>query len=339
MSRLPAYHSLLILCFLSLGGWGHILPAQTPSRATTDKAQKILQRNGFLLKDLRVPPEAILSGGPPKDGIPSIDRPVFVLADQADYLEEEDQVLSVSWKGETRAYPLRILDWHEIVNDEFDGQRIIVTYCPLCGSGMSFVGEVNGKSRTFGVSGLLYNSDVLMYDRETESLWSQIMASSVAGEESGTKLAFVPTRMMRWKMWKQQFGTGKVLSPETGYDRPYKEVAYAQYRSSDRVIFPLTHRRNTVPQKEWVLGIAYQGKAIAYPFRELKKLKGPLGGELGGIAYTVRFDAATRSAFVQMEEERSVQIKVLTLYWFAWYAFHPETDVYRWKKEKKKPEK
>jgi len=126
-----------------------------------------------------VPTSEILSGGPPKDGIPALLDPKWILPTEADFMKDEDRVLALVHKGEAKAYPIKILNWHEIVNDTVGGKPVFVSYCPLCGSGMAFEATLQGKPYTFGVSGLLYKSDVLMYDHQTESLWSQILQEAV----------------------------------------------------------------------------------------------------------------------------------------------------------------
>jgi hypothetical protein len=140
--------------------------------------------NGFKLTDLRIERDAIKSGGPPRDGIPSIDAPKFITPDKADFMKDDDIVLSYTHGETTRAYPLRVLVWHEVVNETIADKPILVTYCPLCGTAMIFDRKVGDKVRTFGVSGLLYQSDVLMYDREDESLWSQLKMEAVSGSQA-----------------------------------------------------------------------------------------------------------------------------------------------------------
>ena len=144
--------------------------------------------NGFDLSNTTLPREEILHGGPPRDGIPALSDPKLIAAEAASYLEPTSRVVGITLKGKSRAYPIAILNWHEIVNDEIDGQRFAVTYCPLCGTAVTFDATIDGTPTDFGVSGLLYNSDVLLYDRDTESLWSQILGQSVSGERVGTRL-------------------------------------------------------------------------------------------------------------------------------------------------------
>lgn len=142
-----------------------------------NSASFAVEKNGFDLTGSLIPAEQILAGGPHLDGIPAIDQPNFVNAHAADFLENDDRVLGLDYKGVKRAYQIRILNWnwHEIVNDQVGREAITITYCPLCGTGLVYSGNMGGKAHQFGVSGLLYNSDVLLYDRSTGSLWLQIL--------------------------------------------------------------------------------------------------------------------------------------------------------------------
>ena len=190
-----------------------LLLALTLLVATTSTAQT---RNGFDISNLSIPADEVLHGGPPKDGIPAINEPNFVSATEADFLQPEDRILGVHRNGIARAYAIRILNWHEIVNDQFGDEKIAITFCPLCGTGMAFKANVGGQDRSFGVSGLLYNSDVLLYDRESESLWSQIARVAVSGELIGTELEMVAVSHTSWADWQQRYPDSQVLSTETG---------------------------------------------------------------------------------------------------------------------------
>ncbi len=170
---------------------------------------------GFDVSNRSVPRHEMRSGGPGRDGIPSIDAPRFVSVSEADYMQDEDLVLSVTRGGETRVYPFRILVWHEIVNDRIGDEAFMVTYCPLCETAMVFDRTVDRKLLEFGVSGLLYQSDVLMYDRETESLWSQLGMEAVSGPMRGRTLTWLPAQQMTWARWKTEYPEGRVLSMQT----------------------------------------------------------------------------------------------------------------------------
>ena len=183
-------------------------------------------RNGFDLSDALISATEILPGGPPRDGIPAIDKPKFINAAEVDYLADDDRILGVFRNGVAKAYPIRILNWHEIVNDRLQDEAVAITFCPLCGTGMAFQARVDGQAKLFGVSGLLYKSDVLLYDRETESLWSQISRQAVSGPMKGQRLAMVPTSHTTWADWRERHPDTQVLSLDTGYSRNYNRNPY-----------------------------------------------------------------------------------------------------------------
>jgi hypothetical protein len=190
--------------------------------------------NGFDLDGALVSAEEILFGGPPKDGIPAIDKPVFVKASQARSLREDDRVLAITRNRISKAYPIRIMNWHEIVNDQFGDEGIAITYCPLCGSGIAFRADVAGQTLKFGVSGLLYNSGVLLFDRQTRSLWSQILAKAVTGPMKGNNLRAIPITHTSWAVWRKLQPDTFVLTEETGFRRDYTGNPYAGYENVKR---------------------------------------------------------------------------------------------------------
>lgn len=280
--------------------------------------------NGFSLDDALVAEDQIKRGGPPRDGIPSIDKPEFVSVNAVDYLKADDRVLGLVINNEARAYPVSILNWHEIVNDEFAGQAVAISYCPLCGTGMAFVPELPVKD--FGVSGLLYNSDVLLYDRETESLWSQILAQAISGPLKGRKLKTVPLTHTSWQDWSIRHPDSLVMSINTGYTRDYSKSPYAGYEKSNRIFFPVAASDGRFHSKEWVLGVNVEGSYKAYPFSELAKTSSPVTDSIAGYRIEVSFDRENRSAVAR--DEKGNEIPAVTSYWFAWYAFHPDTRVF-----------
>jgi hypothetical protein len=284
-------------------------------------------RNGFDLAGALVPAEEILQGGPPKDGIPAIDRPAFVGARDATNLRPDDMVLAIVRNGIAKAYPIRILNWHEVVNDRFGADDIVITFCPLCGSGVAFESKAGGRALRFGVSGLLYNSDVLLYDRETQSLWSQIRAQAVAGPLKGGRLAAVPVLHTTWADWRVRHPDSLVLSQKTGYSRDYNGDPYAGYEKSAELMFPVRFRAEGYHPKERVLGIVLDGKAKAYPFVELAKGAGEIADTVAGRAVRIRYSREHQSA--EAFDAKGQPLVATTLFWFAWAAFHPETELYR----------
>ncbi|MEO5698942.1 MAG: DUF3179 domain-containing protein, partial [Casimicrobiaceae bacterium] len=256
--------------------------------------------NGFDLHGALVPPDQILSGGPSKDGIPAIDHPRFVPGDAAK-LAPGDRILGVVRSGIAKAYPVRILNWHEIVNDRFGDEPIAVTYCPLCGTGVAYRGRAGGIDTTFGVSGLLYNSDVLLYDRTSESLWSQILAQAISGPLKGQKLTPVAMTHTSWSDWRMRHPGTLVLTTDTGYVRDYSRDPYQGYESSPNVIFPVASTDERFPPKETVLGLIVSGTRKAYAFSELSralgdKTRGVIVDRMGDTALTIRFDREHRTA-------------------------------------------
>lgn len=281
---------------------------------------------GFDLSNAIIPVNEIKDGGPPKDGIPAIDKPEFKRA-SAMQLDENARVLGVKVNGVAKAYPIPIMNYHEIVNDVFADQPVVVTYCPLCGSGIAFDASIGQGRRTFGVSGLLYNSDVLLYDRQTESLWSQIMMQAVAGPMAGEKLQMAPTMNTSWGEWKRKYPDTWVLTENTGYQRDYSRNPYPGYEQSAQLYFTLENEDKRFHPKETIIGIEINGQFKAYPFSELEKLKnGQLKDRFQGQDLLINYHHDSRSATITNSHKK--ELPALTTFWFAWYAFHPETEVY-----------
>jgi hypothetical protein len=217
-------------------------------------------------------PEAYVAVGAGFDGIPAINSPNFLSFNQLEsdpsnpfYLENDDLVIGVEVNGERRAYPHAILDWHEIVNDVVGGIPISVTYCPLTGTGRVWVREEAGQDFTYGVSGFLYNSNILAFDRQTESLWSQLEAISIFGDRKGERLDILPFVETTWGTWQSiEKISPVVLTDDTGFDRDYSEYPYGDYRTSDLISYPVLYTDDRLHKKERVFGVIINGKAKAY---------------------------------------------------------------------------
>ncbi|MCH7761187.1 DUF3179 domain-containing protein [candidate division TA06 bacterium] len=233
--------------------------------------------------DALVPCDLIVPGisGNPKDVIPAIDGPIMISGDPA-YVEDDHLVLGVIIDGEARAYPHSILDHHEIINDEINGQIFTVSYCPLTGTGIVFDRYVAGRSTTFGVSGLLYDHNLILYDRATESLWSQMRLDCIQGGLKGTPQKVLEVIETTWKTWKELNGNvtlvvsdkksdieGKCIL-EPCYRGPYTDnnYPYGNYRTSDILLgFPLTFDDPRLNRKDRIHGVIVTGKTKAYPFK------------------------------------------------------------------------
>ncbi|NRB39011.1 MAG: DUF3179 domain-containing protein [Pseudomonadales bacterium] len=287
-------------------------------------AQKYL--NGFNISNSTIPAEQIMHGGPPRDGIPALNNPVFISAAKMLNLKPQDKVLGLSYNGEVKAYPIRILDYHEIVNDHFGDKAVLISYCPLCGTGMAFNATIDNKTLRFSVSGLLYNSDVLMYDKHTDSLWSQILMQAISGPFKGQQLKLLPMEHSTWQLWIKRYPETQVLSFDTGYLRNYQQGPYGDYAQSRQLYFPIAHHDKRYHPKEITLGISINGHHKAYPFIELADLNSPLVDKINQHTIKLYFDKKSRTA--RAVDINNRPIAILRSYWFAWYTFHPDTLVF-----------
>lgn len=284
--------------------------------------------NGFDLSRSIVPRSEILSGGPPRDAIPALTDPEFIPVGKADWMKDDARILGVYINGIAKAYSLQIMNWHEIVNDTFGNKHILITYCPLCFSGIAFDPVIDGDRHLFGVSGLLYNSDVLLYDRNTNSLWSQIMSRAISGEYVNTELEPVPLENTTWLDWRTRHPDTLVLSRDTGYTRDYSHDPYINYRQSPETMFPVKFRSKGYHPKEIVIGITIDNHAKAYPVFELSKSRNKIfSDKVANKTVIIEFNRNERSA--RIFGANCEPLPATTLYWFAWYTFHPDTEIYK----------
>jgi hypothetical protein len=253
-----------------------------------------------------VPLHEIRSGGPPKDGIPAIDRPRFVGVRAADeWLDAREPVILFEHEGDARAYPLQILLWHEIVNDEVGGLPVAVTFCPLCNTAIAFDRRVGDRVLAFGTTGNLRHSDLVMYDRQTESWWQQATGEAIVGELTGLRLAFLSAPTITWAEFKRSFPNGRVLSRETGYPRPYGRNPYRGYDRSGP-IFPVP-RDDRLPLMERVVVVQVDSAAVAYPLPRLAEQR-VLNHEVAGVPVVVFYEPGLRSALDAGELARSREV-------------------------------
>ncbi|MBW2998601.1 DUF3179 domain-containing protein [Candidatus Woesearchaeota archaeon] len=273
-----------------------------------------------------VHPSKILSGGPPKDGIPSIDYPKFVsMSDAREWIKDNELVLFIEYKDEVRIYPLQILVWHEIVTEVIKDDPILITYCPLCGTGIAYGRTINGEAVEFGTSGKLFNSNLVMYDRLTDTYWSQIDGKAIVGELTGTELKEISIDTLVWRDIKDSFEDAKVLSKDTGFFRDYGEDPYGNYYENSFLIFPVENEDNRVHPKTVVHGIYVDGVYKAYRDDEIKE-KGSFEDEINNIKISVSADESGRITFTNLKN--NTEIVKERGFWFSWYAFHPNTLLY-----------
>lgn len=245
-----------------------------------------------------VPFSDILSGGPTKDGIPALDNPKFVPVQQADYwLMTNEPVILVEVDGQARAYPLRILMWHEIVNDTLNDEPLIVTFCPLCNTAIAFKRTVNGQILDFGTTGRLRFSNLIMYDRQTESWWQQATGDAIIGELTGTQLEYYPATIVSWESFKSRYPDGDVLSNETGYTRDYWRNPYIGYDdiNNSPFLYRGTPTPGQLPAVARVLTVDLNDEAVAYPYDILKEVQ-VVNDRVGGKSIVVFWQAGVASA-------------------------------------------
>ena len=216
--------------------------------------------------DWSIPIGEVFDGGPGKDGIPALLDPQFIQASEANYLDDNDLIVGFVDGDQAKAYPHKILDWHEIINDRVGSVNISVTYCPLTGTGIGWNRDLDGGTTTFGVSGLLYNSNLIPYDRQSDSNWSQMRLDCVNGNLKGTEIETFPLVETTWKTWKEMYPSTMVVSTNTGHTRDYERYPYGSYRTNnDYLIFPLSNEDSRLPNKDRVHGIVASGDAKVYP--------------------------------------------------------------------------
>jgi hypothetical protein len=292
-----------------------------------------------------------LSGGPPKDGIPSVDDPSFWSVSEADeFLAPGDVVFGVAGESDVKAYPQRVLVWHEITNDVVDGENVSVTYCPLTGTAMGFF---RGETE-FGVSGRLVNSNLVMYDRETDSRWPQVLATAMSGPFEGQSLTEFPLTWTTWGEWKAAHPDTVVLSEETGHVRNYNRDPYGEYNpprgyyTNENTLFAPLSADDRYHEKAVVVGARPREGVVAFRKESLRE-QGLLTGEVGGTTVHAVYDPALDTAHVYRGDgtdlsyadgevsvgsetvapdalplERVVDFDAM---WFAWAGFYPETVV------------
>lgn len=284
--------------------------------------------------------DKVLDGGPQKDGIPAIKTPNFVSQADAKVTDETLGVL-VNISGEKRFYPYNILAWHEIVNDQMGGQAFAVTFCPLCGSAIVFDRQVNGETLEFGVSGLLYESNLLMYDNATESLWSQALGKAVVGEHTNAELTKLPFQRITFSELKDshpealvlkrvtnaeiakqypQMSIFKVLSPQQGDSRNYDSIPYSEYLDKEDTLFPVSVKDNRFPAKKIMYVTQFKDKSIAIPFLEAQD-EATISVEDQNLV--LRKDG--NQIFILNPEGQ--QITGYFEMWFSWATHHQEDGI------------
>ncbi len=317
--------------------------------------------------DLECIASRLVPGGPPRDGIPAINNPVFMTAAEAEangWVNDGSIVDAIVTPTGPRAYPRSITVWHEIVNDNINGTPASLTFCPLTGSSVIFQGKAsNGTPLTFGTTGMLYNSNLVMYDRQTNSTYPQILGIGISGPNRGVDLEQIPVTTTTWGQWKTLHPGSRVLSRNTGYSRDYNRYPYGDYDSNNSVFFPVAYQSSSFNPKKVVIGTRIGQESLAIlrdEFRSRVVANLTLRGEpiaafydpstdfvrifsrkTDGSTHTFAYDNSqikdTETGTVwnpfglavsgTLAETQLQQMPYLQVMWFGWYAFHPTTAI------------
>lgn len=260
-----------------------------------------------------------------KDCIPSIDNPKFISADQGSgYLKDDDVVFGIDLNGIVRAYPQKILNWHEVVNDTIDGQPVVISFCPLCGTAIAHERIVKDQTVEFGVSGKLLQSNLVMYDRLTETLWVQATGEAIAGELVGGKLKQVPLMTTFWGTWSEVHPDTQVLSTDTGFSRNYNSYPYGDYETSKEFLFKPDKLDDRLHPKVIGYGVEIGGKFKFYPEEVIKSIA--IVDQFAARKLQIKREAGGGISITDLNSGES--INYLRSMWFSWFAFHPETELF-----------
>jgi len=317
-------HHLILVLFLVAFGAALAQPAEERPRNRFEH-DILTETFGFDDSTPRtVEVEALYQGCPARDCIPSIDEPRYVDAEAAEvWLESDDLVLAMVHDGIARAWPIHILDRHEIVNDTIAGDPVAITWCPLCGSGVAFDRRLDGEVVEFGVSGVLHDSDLVMYDRKSDTLWQQITGEGIMGPKTGEQLTTVPVSIVEWGRWVESHPATEVLSRETGFDIDYSgNRPYAAYEASDRLAFPASNRDLSIHPKKVVYGFEFDDESLAVFDDTLDEHGGEIETRVGEQEVTINRNSDGQVVAVLADGSRRIGTR---LFWFAWYNFHPHT--------------
>lgn len=305
---------------------------QKRGEASKTKSKQTIINNVKLQNNFngaKVAKKDLVQGCFAKDCIPSIDKPNFENVTQADsWLNPDDRVFAINFKGKARAYPQRIMNWHEIVNDEIENTPIAITFCPLCGSALAFERSVNGITTEFGVSGKLHNSDLVMYDRYEGNLWQQVTGEAIVGPAAlrNEKLVQIPITTATWSKWKQKHPDTQVLSRDTGFTRNYNQYPYGTYEKDDELLFGVKGLDKSLQIKTPVYGIEIDKHFKAYP-ESIFKTQTQTTDRLGDVTITIKKQES--GEIIVTRNDTGENIVPIRLFWFAWAAFHPDTEIYQ----------
>lgn len=302
------------------------VPRSTSGHSTMRPSETRSPLDQFNLENLTVSKDEIHRGAA-KDAIPSLTMPVTTAVENAEFLGPQERVIGVTVNGESRVYPVSILTYHEAINDKLGGVPIAVIYCPLCDSASVVDRRLGDETYEFAISGLLQNSNVLMYDRTDHALWSQVGLKSISGPNAGQSLKHLNNwQLTAFDTWRRQKPDSTVVTFDTGHNRSYRRNPYLSYFWNDQLVFPASPTDTRFRNKEPVIGVKLDEIVRAYPIVTVMEAEnGIVRDTIGGAPIELRVSPqATRITISQAPDEA----QVVYTFWFAWAAFHPGTEVY-----------
>ena len=345
-SRRPKVLLVIMIVVVSLAGWRYYVnrdfwadlwsvkkataesngKAGKEHKATPPKFTWPVTTSKFDLSRVALPPKEIMLGLA-RDAIPALTNPKMIAADKCDYLQPDHRVIGLSIKGDARAFPLKILQRHEIVNATIGKLPVAITYCPFCDSVITFDRRTEIGELEFRVSGLLYNSNLIMYSRAAdgkESLWSQLKGAGVSEDARDKQLRTVPCELTTWESWRKAHPKTTVLAKDLGHKTNYEEKPYELYFKSDDLMFPVKPRpksTNKLRLKDRVVGIWMADESIVYPVSVVQSNK-TIAGEIKGRKFTLVYDSVSKSVQVNSDAK---DLRWAYAYWFAWHSMFPNS--------------
>jgi hypothetical protein len=295
-----------------------------PVEATPTARVEAESLNGFALVDLRVPRAKIIAGGPEREAIQSIDAPRFVGPKQARWVRSDTPVIGVTLGEEARCYPVHLMEYHQVANDVLGGRPIAVTYDPLTDAAIAYHRDVAGRRRVFGVSGLLYASGFLLFDRESDTLWSQFLGQALAGPDAGRKLGRIRVRVESMATWLERHPATTVLAPPEQKRLDYRHSPYSGYWTSKEMIFPVEAEDARFHPKELVLGLRAGSLSRAYLGSIVTRAGTRIVDDFAGQRIRLAYDGESGTYSFDVPGG----VEVTTAYWFAWKSFHPDTEIW-----------
>ncbi len=298
---------------------------------TVDRRPKITD---FDTTDLRIDPQSLVTPGPAKDGIPALTNPQVTPVADANHVDATARVIGVTIDGESRAYPIRILEYHEVINDQLGDTPIAVTYCPVADSVVVMDRRIDGRVLEFGVSGYLYQSNVVLYDRSDHAMWPQVGLAAASGPLVDRVMNHVTSwQITTFDQWRDEQPQSTVVSFDTGHDRDYTVDPYSMYHGDPMMMFPVSMRDRRLDVWARIIGVKLGDTTRAYGM-DMLRASAELAGDPDGIVtdqidgQTIRLGVEPNTGTVRLIETPQ-DAKVAHAFWFVWASHHPDTEIYR----------